>query len=91
MVVWYGLSQGIRDNILKEVANNIQAFTFDDANTIQLLATKQGDLFARLAAIRIKAMAKFYKILTPEQKAKAEELHGQLEGLFGGGPGRFGS
>ena len=29
VVVWYGLSQGIRDGILKEVAGNIQAFDFD--------------------------------------------------------------
>lgn len=59
-----------------------------DDNTIQPLATNQGDLLARLTAIRIKAMVKFYKMLTPEQKAKADELPGQLEGLFGGGGGR---
>jgi len=29
VVVWYGLSEGIRDGILKEVAGNIQAFAFD--------------------------------------------------------------
>ena len=28
VVIWYGLSQGIRDGILKEVAGNIQAFSF---------------------------------------------------------------
>ena len=65
-----------------------------DDNTIQLLAAKQGDLLGRLASIRIKSMAKFYAMLTPEQKAKADELRGQLDGLFGGGPGggpgRFG-
>jgi protein CpxP len=61
-----------------------------DDNTIQNLAAKQGDLQARLAAIRIKAMAKFYALLTPEQKTKAAELRGLLEGLFGGGRGRFG-
>ena len=54
-------------------------------NAIQVLANKQGDLHSQLAAIRIKAMAKFYKMLTPEQKAKADELPGQLEGMFGGG------
>jgi len=59
-----------------------------DDNTIQLLATKQGELHSQLAAIRIKSMVKFYKMLTPEQKAKAEELRGQLDGLFGGGGGR---
>jgi len=29
VVIWYGLSQGIRDNILKEVAGNIQAYDFE--------------------------------------------------------------
>jgi hypothetical protein len=29
VVIWYGLSEGIRDGILKEVAGNIQAFDFD--------------------------------------------------------------
>ena len=29
VVVWYGLSQGIGDGILKEVAGNIQAFSFE--------------------------------------------------------------
>jgi len=30
VVVWYGLSQGINDGILKEVAGNIHAFSFDE-------------------------------------------------------------
>lgn len=29
VVIWYGLSQGIRDNILKDLAGNIQAFDFE--------------------------------------------------------------
>jgi type III restriction enzyme len=29
VVIWYGLSQGIRDNILKDVSGNIQAFEFE--------------------------------------------------------------
>jgi hypothetical protein len=28
VVIWYGLSQGIRDNILKDLAGNIQAYDF---------------------------------------------------------------
>lgn len=30
VVIWYGLSQGIRDDILKDLAGNIQSFDFDD-------------------------------------------------------------
>jgi hypothetical protein len=29
VVIWYGLGQGIRDGILKDVANNIQSFAFE--------------------------------------------------------------
>ncbi|MGE3276591.1 MAG: nucleotidyltransferase domain-containing protein [Vicinamibacterales bacterium] len=29
VVIWYGLSQGIRDGILKDVANSIQSYDFD--------------------------------------------------------------
>ena len=29
VVVWYGLSEGIRDNILKDMAGNIQAYDFE--------------------------------------------------------------
>ena len=29
VVVWYGLSEGIRDNILKDLAGNIQAYDFE--------------------------------------------------------------
>ncbi len=62
-----------------------------DDNTIQDLAAKQGDLAAKLAAISIRARAKFYALLTPEQKEKASGMQMWLEGLFGGGPARLGS
>jgi hypothetical protein len=37
VVIWYGLSRGIHDGILKEVANNIKAYTFDDANASEFV------------------------------------------------------
>lgn len=33
VVIWYGLSQGIRDGILKEVSNNIRSYSFSDSDT----------------------------------------------------------
>jgi type III restriction enzyme len=45
VVIWYGLSQGIRDNILKEVAGNVFSFDFDDANTGQFLSHVVKDFF----------------------------------------------
>ena len=38
VVIWYGLSEGIRDGILKEVAGNIFAYSFDDSNTDKFVA-----------------------------------------------------
>ncbi|WP_376691294.1 restriction endonuclease subunit R [Wenzhouxiangella sp. EGI_FJ10409] len=37
VVVWYGLGEGIRDGILKEVANNIQVFDLDGDDIDDLL------------------------------------------------------
>lgn len=45
VIVWYGLSQGISHGILKEVGGNIQAFSFDDTQTGQLLDHVIGDFF----------------------------------------------
>lgn len=44
VVIWYGLSQGIRDNILKEVGD-IQSFNFDDAHTEQFISDAIKDFF----------------------------------------------
>lgn len=37
VVVWYGLGEGIKDGILKQLANNIQIFDLDEDNTEHLL------------------------------------------------------
>lgn len=62
-----------------------------DDNTIRNLAAKQGDLHAQLAAIRIKSMAKFYAILTPEQKQKAAEMRERLQDFLRNHRGGMGS
>jgi hypothetical protein len=53
VVIWYGLSQGIRDNILKEVAGNVQSFDFDDANTPQFLSHAVKDFFKDYRDVRL--------------------------------------
>jgi len=45
---------------------------------IQRLANEQGSLLAQLVTIRTEASAKFYQLLTPEQRAKADQLRGQF-------------
>ncbi|MHB8893635.1 MAG: DEAD/DEAH box helicase family protein [Candidatus Geothermincolia bacterium] len=45
VVIWYGLSEGIREGILKDVAGNIHAYSFDDANADQFVAHVVEDFF----------------------------------------------
>ncbi len=53
VVVWYGLSQGISNGILKEVGGNIHAFSFDDTQTGQLLDHVIGDFFKDYGKVRL--------------------------------------
>ncbi len=53
------------------------------------IASRQGVLLGQLAAIRAKAQAKFYALLTPAQRDKAEKLkslRGRRAGRLGGNP-----
>jgi protein CpxP len=45
----------------------------NNVGQIQALAAQQGTLHGQLLAIRSEAMAKFYSILTPEQRARADQ------------------
>jgi Spy/CpxP family protein refolding chaperone len=53
-----------------KVANN--------ESEIQKLAMEQGRLMGKLIAIRTEGSAKFYQILTPEQRVKADQMHEQF-------------
>ena len=52
VVIWYGLSEGIRDGILKEVAGNIQAFSFDGQVEANLTHVVQ-DFFQDYGNVRL--------------------------------------
>jgi type III restriction enzyme len=53
VVIWYGLSEGIRDGILKEVAGNIFAYSFDDSNTDKFVAEVIGDFFKSCGSVTL--------------------------------------
>lgn len=53
VVIWYGLSEGIRDGILKEVAGNIHAFSFDDDSTDQFVAHVIEDFFRDYGEVKL--------------------------------------
>lgn len=52
VVIWYGLSEGIRDGYLKELAGNIQAYDFQ-GNVEQYVAYVIKDFFATYGEIRL--------------------------------------
>lgn len=52
VVVWYGLSQGIMDNILKPVADNIHAYDFQ-GNAKKFVAEVISDFFSKYRDIRL--------------------------------------
>lgn len=44
---------------------------------IRELSAKQGNLMGKMTAIRTEAFSKFYQVLTPEQRAKADQMQQQ--------------
>jgi periplasmic protein CpxP/Spy len=49
----------------------------DNKAQIDQLSATRGNLMGKMAAIHSEAAAKFYQTLTPEQRAKADQLHQQ--------------
>ena len=53
VVVWYGLSEGIRDGILKEIAGSIYAYSFSAANTDQFITEVITDFFQNYGQVQL--------------------------------------
>lgn len=53
VVTWYGLSEGIRDRILKDVSGNINAYSFDSSNADTFIAEVVKDFFTDYAAVSL--------------------------------------
>jgi Spy/CpxP family protein refolding chaperone len=62
----------------------IDAMKTNNTADIDKLSTNQGVLIGQLTAIRTKAMAQGYAMLTPEQKQKADQLRPQFGPMHGG-------
>ena len=50
------------------------AVKVDNTSQIERLSSRQGELHGKALAIRSEARAKFYAILTPEQRKKADQM-----------------
>ena len=51
----------------------------DDVARIHSLTAERGKLEGQMLGIRTEAMAKFYSNLTPDQKAKADQMHERIK------------
>jgi protein CpxP len=76
------ISQQIRQNRLA-LRDAVKAGKSDA--DIDQLAASSGSLMGQATAIRTKAFAKVYALLTPEQRTKADQLGGHTRGMFRGG------
>lgn len=74
---------------LKQVRQSLAAAVkANNTGEIATLSARQGVLSGQLAEVRANSMAKFYAQLTPEQKAKADELREQRRNRSGERHGR---
>ena len=55
------------------------AIKANNVTQIQTLAGQQGALQGQLIAARAESQAKFYALLTPEQRTKADQLHERVK------------
>lgn len=79
-------STSLRDNVKQQrQALNDAAKTNAADSQIDQLATTLGDLTGQLTAIQTKAFAKFYAILTAEQRTKLDQLQANGRGMMGPG------
>lgn len=79
VVIWYGLSEGIADGILKEVAGNIQAYSFDAAGAGQFINEVVTDFFRDYADVRLPNGAPAKLAIYFPQTGDLEELRPHAE------------
>jgi type III restriction enzyme len=79
VVIWYGLSQGIADGILKPVSGNIHAYSFDDSNTDQFVGSVIEDFFKQYGAVKLPNGAPARLALYFPQTDDLKNLHPVIE------------
>lgn len=71
-------AQPIRQQLKQNREAMATAVKANDSAQIQSLAATQGTLRGQVMAIRAQSLAKFYSTLTPDQRAKADQMHEQF-------------
>lgn len=77
-------NQPLEEGMKQARTTLVDAAESGDEAQLDQAATKVGTLSGQMAAVRAKAFAKLYSVLTPEQRQKADQLAKTLiEGGFG--------
>jgi len=79
VVAWYGLSEGIRDGILKEVAGNIFAYDFDDRHADRFVSEIVSDFFTHCGHVALPNGAPAKLAIYFPQTDDLEELRPAVE------------
>ena len=72
-------SQPVRMELRQNREAMLAAVKSNDKAQIEKLSAERGRLVAKLSTNRGQAMAKFYQVLTPAQRAKAEQMHARMQ------------
>ena len=72
-------NQPVRQQLQQNRQAMADAVKANDVSKIHMLAQTQANLQSQLTASRAEGMAKFYQTLTPEQKAKADQMQQNLK------------
>jgi protein CpxP len=71
-------AQPIREQMRQNREALHAAVKANNTAEIERISTQQGELKGKTLAIRSQAMAKFYAILTPEQRTKLDQMHQRM-------------
>ena len=80
-------AQPLAQQLKQDRAALTAAVEAGDSAKIQQLSTDMGSLRGNVLGVRSLAMAKFYALLTPDQKTKAEEFRQKAQQVLGKGIG----
>jgi Spy/CpxP family protein refolding chaperone len=75
-------AQPIRQQLQQSRQSLVAAIKAGDNTQIDQIAANQGILQGQLTAIRGKAFAQIYALLTPQQKTKADQMYQNLRGML---------
>jgi protein CpxP len=72
-------AQPVRDQLRQNREAMTAAVKTDNKAQIEQLSAERGKLVGQLTTMRTEAMASFYRELTPQQRAKADQIHRRLQ------------